>query len=241
MSGSPAPGAAPLVELAGVSRLYGSLRALDAVSLAIPAGQWLAVTGPSGSGKTTLLNLLAALDRPTAGRVRVAGEEIAALPPRERARYRRERVGLVFQEFHLLPYLTAVENVMLAQYVHSTCDRQEAAAALERVGLGHRLDHLPSQLSGGEKQRLCVARALINHPLLLLADEPTGNLDAANEQQVLTLFRELHAAGMTLVVVTHNREVAELADRGVRLEHGRLRELSRERPRPAPRPVEALP
>ena len=212
----------PLIEIDALSRRFGRVAALDGVSLAVEEGEWLVVMGPSGSGKTTLLNVLAGLDRPSAGRVAVAGAELAALAPRELARFRRETVGLVFQEFHLIPYLTALENVMLAQYVHSLTDRGEAAEALARVGLGDRLEHLPSQLSGGEKQRVCVARALINHPRLILADEPTGNLDEGNERQVLEIFAGLHRGGQTLVVVTHNPAIAALADRVVRLEHGRL-------------------
>jgi putative ABC transport system ATP-binding protein len=192
------------------------------VSFAIERGDFVAMAGPSGSGKTTLLNLLAGLDTPTSGEVRVAGTRLSGLAGRELARFRREAVGLVFQEFHLIPYLTALENVMLAQYVHSLTDRDEARAALERVGLGERLEHLPSQLSGGEKQRLCVARALINHPRVILADEPTGNLDEANERQVLAILADLHGQGYTLVVVTHNPEISALADRVVHLEHGRL-------------------
>ena len=198
------------------------VHALDRVSLRVEEGEWVTVMGPSGSGKTTLLNLLAGLDRPTAGRVTVAGVELAGLSSRELARHRRQAIGLVFQEFHLIPYLTALENVMLAQYVHSMTDREEALAALHRVGLGGRAGHLPSQLSGGEKQRVCVARALINHPRLVLADEPTGNLDEENETQVLELLAELHARGQTLVVVTHNPEIASLGDRVVHLEHGRV-------------------
>ncbi|HLE84575.1 MAG TPA: ABC transporter ATP-binding protein [Thermoanaerobaculia bacterium] len=213
---------APLIEIDDLSRRFGRVAALDCVSLAVEEGEWLVVMGPSGSGKTTLLNLLAGLDRPSAGRLAVAGSELSALGPRELARFRRETVGLVFQEFHLIPYLTALENVMLAQYVHSLTDRGEAAEALARVGLEERLEHLPSQLSGGEKQRLCVARALINHPRLILADEPTGNLDEDNERQVLEIFTGLHRRGQTLVLVTHNPEVAVLADRVVRLEHGRV-------------------
>ena len=212
----------PLIEIDALSRRFGRVAALDGVSLAVEEGDWRVVMGPSGSGKTTLLNVFAGLDRPTAGRVAVAGAEVAGLGPRELARFRRETVGLVFQEFHLIPYLTALENVMLAQYVHSLTDRGEAAEALARVGLADRLEHLPSQLSGGEKQRVCVARALINHPRLILADEPTGNLDEDNERQVLEIFAGLHRRGQTLVVVTHNPAIAALADRVVRLEHGRL-------------------
>jgi putative ABC transport system ATP-binding protein len=225
MSGSSQPharnGAGPLVRLRGASRRHGEVAALDRLDLDVERGEWLSVTGPSGSGKTTLLNLLAGLDRPTAGSVEVDGEEVSRLEGSALARYRRERVGLVFQEFHLIPYLCALDNVMLAQHVHSLADEQQATAALVRVGLGHRLRHLPAQLSGGEKQRVCVARSLINHPALLLADEPTGNLDAASETQVLALLAELHAAGQTLVVVTHNPHVALRGDRTLRLEHGR--------------------
>ncbi|MFP3942199.1 MAG: ABC transporter ATP-binding protein [Thermoanaerobaculia bacterium] len=211
-----------LIDVRDLDRRYGRVAALDGVSLRAREGEWLVVMGPSGSGKTTLLNALAGLDRPTGGRVAVAGTELSGLSSRELARFRRRTVGLVFQEFHLIPYLTALENVMLAQYVHSLTDREEARKALERVGLGERVAHLPSELSGGEKQRVCVARALINHPRLVLADEPTGNLDEANERQVLEIFRDLHRRGQTLVVATHNPEIAALADRVLRLEHGRV-------------------
>ena len=205
------------VVLAGVSRHYGALRALDEVDLEIRPGEWLAVMGPSGSGKSTLVNLLGALDRPTAGRIEVDGADIAALSEGDRVRYRRERVGIIFQQFHLLPYLTALENVMVAQHYHSMADAAEARAALERVGLADRAHHLPSQLSGGEQQRVCVARALINQPRLILADEPTGNLDAANEDCVLQMLRELHADGP---------RIGNLADRRVELQHGRLADLT---------------
>jgi len=154
--------------------------------------------------------------------VRVDGQDLAGLPLRELARYRQRTVGLVFQQFHLIPYLTALENVMLAQYVHSVTDRGEAEEALRRVGLGGRLDHLPSQLSGGEQQRVSIARALINHPPLVLADEPTGNLDAVNEALVMALLSDLHERGHTLILVTHAPEIAARADREIRLEHGRL-------------------
>ena len=219
-TGSTPETGAPLVQLESVSRRHGEVAALAGLDLEVASGEWLSVTGPSGSGKTTLLNLLAGLDRPTAGTVRVGGEEVSKLAGSQLARYRRERVGLVFQEFHLIPYLSALDNVMLAQHVHSLADREEATAALVRVGLGQRLRHLPAQLSGGEKQRVCVARALINHPALLLADEPTGNLDEASEAQVLELLAQLHAEGQTLVVVTHNPLVAARGDRILRLEHG---------------------
>ena len=212
----------PYIEVQGLSRRFGSLLALEDLTLAVTEGESVAITGPSGSGKTTLLNILSGLDRPTAGRVRVAGIDLAGLSPRELARYRQRTVGLVFQQFHLIPYLTALENVMLAQYVHSMTDRGEAEEALRRVGLGSRLSHLPSQLSGGEQQRVCIARALINNPPVILADEPTGTLDAANEAIVMTLLGDLHAQGHTLIVVTHDPSIAERADREIRLEHGRI-------------------
>lgn len=216
------PGKRPVASLVDVTRRYGEIEALDGVSLEIQPGEWLGVSGPSGSGKSTLLNLLAGLDSPTSGRVRVDGTDLAELSRAELARFRRRHVGLVFQEFHLLPYLTALENVMVAQHIHSMADEEEAAAALERVGIGDRLSHRPGELSGGEKQRVCVARALINHPRLLLADEPTGNLDEANERRVLELFHELNEEGFTIVVVSHNPEVVSHADRIVELDHGRL-------------------
>jgi len=212
----------PFLEVEGLTRRFGSLAALDDLSLAVGRGEWVAVTGPSGSGKTTLLNVLSGLDRPTAGRVRVDGQDLTGLPNRDLTRYRQRTVGLVFQQFHLIPYLTALENVMLAQYVHSMTDRGEAEEALRQVGLGGRLDHLPSELSGGEKQRVCIARALINHPPLVLADEPTGNLDAVNEALVMALLADLHERGHTLVLVTHDPEISGRADREIRLEHGRL-------------------
>jgi len=211
-----------LVEAEGLSRRFGSLRALDELALTVEEGDWVAVTGPSGSGKTTLLNILSGLDRPTSGTVRVGGVDLAGLSARELAGYRQRTVGLVFQQFHLIPYLTALENVMLAQYVHSMTDRGEAEEALRKVGLGERLGHLPSQLSGGEQQRVCIARALINQPPLILADEPTGNLDAVNEAIVMSLLADLHQRGHTLVLVTHDPTIAARANREIRPEHGRL-------------------
>jgi putative ABC transport system ATP-binding protein len=210
------------IEIEHLSRRFGQLAALDDLSLGIGEGEWVAVTGPSGSGKTTLLNILSGLDRPSAGHARVGGVDLGGLGAGELARYRQRTVGLVFQQFHLIPYLTAVENVMLAQYVHSMTDRGEAQEALRRVGLGERLDHLPSQLSGGEQQRVCIARALINQPPVILADEPTGNLDAVNEAVVMSLLDDLHRRGHTLILVTHAPAIAARAGREIRLEHGRL-------------------
>ncbi len=178
--------------------------------------------GPSGSGKSTMVNLIGCLDRPTTGEIWLDGENVASFSPADLNRVRAEKIGFVFQQFHMIPYLTAVENVMLAQYFHSMTDEKEALDALERVGLKERAYHLPSQLSGGEQQRVCIARALINDPKIVLADEPTGNLDAANEEIVLRLLRELHQQGRTIVMVTHDPVVARLADRRVELHHGKI-------------------
>lgn len=214
------------IETFNLTKKYSDyLYALKEVSLNVRRGEWIAVMGPSGSGKTTLINVIGCLDRPTSGQVFLDGVEITSLPQRELAVFRRERVGLVFQQFHLIPYLTAVENVMLAQYYHSMADEAEAREALDRVGLSDRLGHLPSQLSGGEQQRVCIARALINHPELILADEPTGNLDEENEDKVMTLFGDLHREGHTIVMVTHDHAIGRMADRRVALQHGVLVDL----------------
>ncbi len=180
--------AQPVVEIENLRKEFGNVRALDGVSFTVEPGEWIAIMGPSGSGKTTLINILGGLDTPTSGRALVDGTDVARLDEAGLTRLRAEKIGFVFQQFHLVPYLTALENVMLAQYFHSTTDETEARAALARVGLGDRVTHLPSQLSGGEQQRVAVARALINHPKLILADEPTGNLDEANEEIVLRLL-----------------------------------------------------
>jgi putative ABC transport system ATP-binding protein len=213
----------PFVRIEDVTRHYDhEVTALDRVSLEIRAGEWIAVMGPSGSGKTTLLNMLGGLDAPNQGRVIVDGLDLTRLTRPELIRYRRECVGLIFQQYHLIPYLTAVENVMLAQYLHSLADEGEAAKALEAVGLGGRLHHLPSALSGGEKQRVCIARALTNRPKLVLADEPTGSLDEENQRGVMDLFRKMHGDGQTIVMVTHDILVGQLADRQIQLAHGRV-------------------
>ena len=201
---------------------FGNVRALDGVSFRVDAGEWIAIMGPSGSGKTTLINILGGLDTPTAGQAVVDGTDVARLDEAGLTRFRAEKIGFIFQQFHLVPYLTAVENVMLAQYFHSTTDEKEARRALERVGLGDRIEHLPTQLSGGEQQRVAVARALINHPKLILADEPTGNLDEANEEIVLSLLRELHTEGHTILMVTHAPSIGRLADRRIEFAHGHL-------------------
>jgi putative ABC transport system ATP-binding protein len=219
-----------LIKLNHVSRLYpanagaggGTIRALDDFCLDVEPGEWIAVMGPSGSGKSTLVNLIGCLDHLSSGEIWLDGENVAGLSTAELNRVRAEKIGFVFQQFHLIPYLTAVENVMLAQYFHSMTDEQEALDALQRVGLKDRAQHLPSQLSGGEQQRVCIARALINDPKIVLADEPTGNLDAVNEEIVLRLLRELHDQGRTIVMVTHDPVVARLADRRIELHHGKI-------------------
>jgi len=217
---------APLVQVEQLEKRFGEVRALDRVSFNVEAGEWIAIMGPSGSGKTTLINILGGLDHPSGGRVVVDGLEIGNLGERELTRYRADKIGFVFQQFHLVPYLTALENVMLAQYFHSITDEKEAAEALNRVGLSDRLNHVPAELSGGEQQRVAIARALINQPKVILADEPTGNLDEANEAVVLKLLHELHHAGHTILVVTHSHAIGNLADRRIELEHGRLARIS---------------
>ena len=219
-----------MIKLKEVSRLYPAkaeangavIRALDNFSLNVDPGEWIAIMGPSGSGKSTFVNLIGCLDRPTAGEIWLDGQNVASMSASELNRIRAEKIGFVFQQFHLIPFLSALENVMLAQYFHSMTDEQEALEALERVGLKGRAHHIPSQLSGGEQQRVCIARALINDPKIVLADEPTGNLDAANEEIVLRLLRELHQQGHTIVMVTHDPVVARLADRRIELHHGKI-------------------
>src|SRR6266849_2963633 len=213
------------IELKNVTRVYKSnveVRALDSVSLTVASGEWLAIMGPSGSGKSTLVNLIGCLDQPSSGEVWIHGANISKMTPAELNRFRAEKIGFIFQQFHLIPYLTALENIMLAQYFHSMTDKSEALAALDHVGLKDRADHLPSQLSGGEQQRVCIARALINDPHIILADEPTGNLDAVNEEIVLRKLREMHAQGRTIIMVTHDPVVARLADRRLELHHGKI-------------------
>src|SRR5438067_5731263 len=218
------------IEIINVRKLYpasqrgqaGEIRALDGVSLSVRKGEWLAIMGPSGSGKSSLVNLIGCLDRPTSGDIFIDGQEVASISAADLNRVRAERIGFVFQQFHLIPYLTALENVMLAQYFHSMTYKKEALEALDRVGLKERAHHLPAQLSGGEQQRVCIARALINDPKIILADEPTGNLDAKNEEIVLDLLRDFHQQGRTIVMVTHDPVVARLADRRIELHHGKI-------------------
>ena len=213
---------ARLVQVQGLRKEFGNVRALAGVSFCVEAGEWIAIMGPSGSGKTTLINILGGLDTPTSGQAIVDAVDVGRLDESGLTRFRAQKIGFIFQQFHLVPYLTALENVMLAQYFHSTTDEREAREALERVGLGDRIEHLPGMLSGGEQQRVAVARALINHPKLILADEPTGNLDEANEETVIQLFHELHREGHTILMVTHAPSIGRLADRRIEFSHGKL-------------------
>lgn len=211
-----------ILDLQQVSMVYGTVSALTAIDLTVREGEWLAIMGPSGSGKTTLMNIIGCMDKPSFGKVVLDGRDVTTATMRELTAIRRDKIGLIFQQFHLISYLTALENVMMAQYYHSMVDEREAMAALERVGLGQRARHLPSQLSGGEQQRVCIARALINYPRLILADEPTGNLDGENEEIVMDIFRQLHDEGSSIIMVTHSLEVAAHAERHIVLEHGRI-------------------
>ncbi len=230
-----------ILEIQDISKVYGTVHALRNITLSVQQGEWTAIMGPSGSGKTTMMNIVGCMDKPSSGSVILDGEDISRLSSEELTGIRRDRIGLVFQQFHLVPYLTALENVMLAQYYHSLTDEAEAMQALGRVGLRDRARHLPRQLSGGEQQRVCIARALINHPRLILADEPTGNLDEANGSIVMDLFRQLHGEGSTIVTVTHDPDVAARAERTVVLEHGRLARIRQNPVFPPPRPADSAP
>jgi putative ABC transport system ATP-binding protein len=225
------PTSAPAIQLDRVSRHYAmgetSVRAVNELSLSVPHNEFLALLGSSGSGKSTLLNLIAGLDRPTSGSIFAHGQNIASLSPLDLARYRRNTIGMIFQSFNLLPRMTLEENIELPLRL-AEVDRAERPArvreALERVRLTHRLGHRPTQLSGGEQQRVAIARALVNRPKILLADEPTGNLDSATGEAILILLRELRTQlGMTIVMVTHERPLAEqFADRLAIMGDGKL-------------------
>jgi putative ABC transport system ATP-binding protein len=220
----------PVIELRGLARTYPGpppVPALRAANLLIEEGGYVAVTGPSGSGKSTLLHLLGLLDSPTAGSYLLDGLDTSTLNDRDRSALRGRQIGFVFQEFHLLPYRTALENVLLAELYNQTprgSRLRAAIGALEAVGLGHRLDALPTMLSGGESQRVAIARALVNQPSLVLCDEPTGNLDSQNAAALMELLDRLNAAGFTVVVITHDAGVAAHANRTVAISDGVLSE-----------------
>lgn len=212
-----------LIKINNLNKEFGKVKALNNINLSVYEGEWLAIMGPSGSGKSTLLNILSLMDTPSSGEYILDNENLEQMDEEQKITLRREKIGLVFQQFHLIPYLNALENVMLSQYYHSSVDEEDAKMVLEKVGLSHRLTHLPSQLSGGEQQRVCIARALINNPELLLANEPTGNLDEANEQIVLQTLQKLKNEGKTIVLITHNPDLAKFADRTLILQHGVLK------------------
>jgi ABC-type lipoprotein export system ATPase subunit len=219
-----------MIELHDIHKTYHvgemHLPVLKGISLAVNEGELVALMGASGSGKSTLMNILGCLDHPSMGRYRLNGEDVSDLSPKERARVRRNLIGFVFQNFNLLPRTSALENVLVPlTYAPDNLSeremRERAAALLEKVGLGDRADHQPSQLSGGQQQRVAIARALINHPRLLLADEPTGNLDSGTSEEILQMFEELNRSeGLTVILVTHDPEVARHARRVIRIRDG---------------------
>ncbi|MBW6432209.1 ABC transporter ATP-binding protein [Actinoplanes hulinensis] len=216
----------PVIELAEVTRSYpGGVHALRSVDLSVDQGELIAIVGPSGSGKSTMLNVIGTLDRPTTGTVRIDGHDVARLSDRQLSALRANRIGFVFQSFHLAPGRDAVANVadgLLYAGLPKRERERRAEAALVRVGLGDRLGHRPHQLSGGERQRVAVARAVAGDPAVLLADEPTGNLDTASGQGVMDLLRELNAAGTTVLVITHDHDIADTLPRQVPMRDGRV-------------------
>ena len=211
-----------ILELRDVSKIYESVNALSNINVKVKKGDWIAIMGSSGSGKTTMMNIIGCMDRPSNGQVLIDGIDISKESQKNLTNIRREKIGLIFQQFHLISYLTALENVMVSQYYHSMIDENEAMEALRKVGLADRAKHLPSQLSGGEQQRVCIARALINNPEIILADEPTGNLDEANEIIVIEILKQLHKEGATIIVVTHDPEVGDEAMRKITLDYGKI-------------------
>jgi len=220
---------APTIRLDRVSRTYATGRlevhALQDADLTVQAGEFVAIVGPSGSGKSTMMNILGCLDRPTAGRYELAGTDVDELSDDGLARLRSREIGFVFQSYNLLPRTSALENVaapLLYQGVGGRERRRRAREALERLGLGDRLDHEPSELSGGQQQRVAVARALVTDPALILADEPTGNLDSASGRDVIGILHQLHFAGRTIVLITHDADVAAAASRQIHIRDGRL-------------------
>ncbi|MFX0086214.1 MAG: ABC transporter ATP-binding protein [Candidatus Hodarchaeota archaeon] len=206
-----------------ISKVYGGFtQALNNINISIKEGDWTTLIGPSGSGKTTLLNMIGCLDKPTKGSIVINGTTVTDLNQVNQTRFRRENIGLIFQQHYLIPYLTALENVLIAMYYQNAVNETSAIKALTKVGLEDRLDHKPSKLSGGEQQRVCIARALINDPKILIADEPTGNLDQKNGQIVIDLIHELHAENHTILLVTHNMDIAKQGNRILQIIDGKV-------------------
>ncbi len=244
---------AGLLEMVDVTKVYATgdveLRALDGVSLSVAEREFLAIMGTSGSGKSTLMNIVGCLDRPTSGTYELAGRHVGSMSKNELAEIRGQFLGFVFQQFNLLARTSAIENVELPLVYTGTKSRERrerAVAALERVGLGHRLEHHPNQLSGGQQQRVAIARAIVNRPKLILADEPTGALDSRTSVEVMALFQELSETGITVVVVTHDPDIASYASRVVSMKDGRIQSDETQVPRravppPSKKPGEAAP
>ena len=217
-----------IIEAKGLTKVYRrgreEIHALTNVDFRANEGEFVTIIGPSGSGKTTLLNIIGCLDTPTGGRLQLNGTEVNGLAERDLVKLRRENIGFVFQQFHLMPTLTARENIELPLlFSHKSCGRNKIDKVLQMVGLEERGDHLPGQLSGGEMQRVAIGRALINEPHILLADEPTGNLDSATSLMIFDLFRELNRKGLTLIIVTHNKDLAKKAEKMYTLRDGKIR------------------
>jgi len=228
----------PVIALRELRREYRMgeqlVRALDGVDIAIGRNEYVAVVGASGSGKSTLMNIIGCLDKPSAGTYTLNGREVARMNDNELATVRNREIGFIFQSFNLLPRANALQNVMqplVYRRLPLSKRRQLATEALQRVGLGERMDHLPNQLSGGQRQRVAVARALVGHPAILLADEPTGNLDSATTKEVMALFDQLHGEGQTIIIVTHEPDIAAHCHRTIRLSDGRVSSDVRQEPR----------